>query len=66
MESSPDYIIAQEDFPDFDDLISVDHPDYSLILLKSLAKSIEKEKGMGLEFESTKVEAKDQAKSTEF
>jgi hypothetical protein len=35
--------------PDFDDLSTIDHPHFALILLKSLAKDIEKKKGMELE-----------------
>jgi hypothetical protein len=45
----PDYILAEEDIPHFDDLATIDHPQFALILLKSLAKDIEKKKGMKLE-----------------
>jgi hypothetical protein len=45
----PDCVIAEEDLPDFDDLTTIDHPHFALILLKSLAKDIEKKKGMELE-----------------
>jgi hypothetical protein len=37
------YITAQEDLPDFDDLTDIDHPHFSLILLNRLTKPIEKE-----------------------
>jgi hypothetical protein len=37
----PDYI-AEEDLPNFDDLNTIDHPHFALILLKSIAKDIEK------------------------
>jgi hypothetical protein len=58
----PDYVIAQEDLPDFDDLTSIDHPHFSLILLNKLAKDIEKKKEIQLEYESAKVHARAQAK----
>jgi hypothetical protein len=45
----PDYIIAEEDLPDFDDLATLDHAHFALILLKSLATDTEKKKGMELE-----------------
>jgi hypothetical protein len=42
----PDYIMAEEDLPNFDYLTTIDHPHFALILLKSLAKDIAKNKGM--------------------
>jgi hypothetical protein len=57
----PHYIIAQEDLPELDDLTSIDHPHFSLILLNKLAKDIEKEKEVQLENESAKVHARAQA-----
>jgi hypothetical protein len=39
----PHYIIAEEDLPNFDDLTTIDHPHFDLILLKSLSKDIEME-----------------------
>jgi hypothetical protein len=45
----PDYIIAVEDLFNFDDLTTIDHPHFALILLKMLAKDIEKNNGTELE-----------------
>jgi hypothetical protein len=39
-----DYIIAEEDLPDFYDLTTIDHPHFSFIILISVAKDIEKAK----------------------
>jgi hypothetical protein len=45
----PDYVITEEDLPNFDDLTTIDHTHFALILLKSLGKDIEKKKGIELE-----------------
>jgi hypothetical protein len=45
----PHYIIFEKDLPNFDHLTTIYHPHFDLILLKSLSKHIEMEKGMELE-----------------
>jgi hypothetical protein len=45
----PEYIIAEKDLPNFDDLSTIDYPHFALILLKRLAKDIVKKKGMELD-----------------
>jgi hypothetical protein len=40
----PDYIIAQEDLPDLDDLPENRHPHFALIFLTSFMKLIAKDK----------------------
>jgi hypothetical protein len=45
----PHYIIAEEDLPNFDDLTTIYHPHFDLILAKILYKDIEKNKGIELE-----------------
>jgi PleD family two-component response regulator len=60
-KNHPDYIIAQEDLPDFDDLTGTNHPHFALIFLASFMKSIPKDKETDLEYERAKVRAKEKS-----
>jgi hypothetical protein len=48
-QDHPDYIIAEEDLPNFDALTTIVHHHFALILLKRLAKDNDNKKGMELE-----------------
>jgi hypothetical protein len=57
-----DDVIAEEDLSNFDNLTTIDHPHFALILLKRLAKDLEKEKKVESVYDTEKVCAKTEAK----
>jgi hypothetical protein len=44
-KGNPDYIMSEEDLPDFDNLTTIDHPHFALILLKVLVRILKGRKG---------------------